>query len=135
MSKDLIQAYKFLLDNTLSRSQEILGKKFIEKLIKKAEKITTKGGKSLLKGLDYSKKVLQLDLLNKNYDENEAGYTKEIIVETFNTLIKLIDKALSMLVGKEYAIKIINDGVQDTKLNQKDIFEKENIEDLIQRIV
>ncbi len=65
MNKDLIQAYKFLLDNTLSRSQEILGKKFITKLIKKAENITTKGGKSLLKGLEYSKKELQLDLLYK----------------------------------------------------------------------
>ena len=135
MSKDLIQAYKFLLDNTLSRSQDILGEKFIEKLIKKAENLTTKEGKSLLKGIDYSKKQLQLDLIYKNQSENEAGYTKEIIVNTFNTLIKLIDKALSMLVGKDNAIKIINDGIQDTKINQKEIFEKENIEDLLQRIV
>ncbi len=131
MSKDLIQAYKFLLDNTLSRSQEILGKKFIIKLIKKAENITTKEGMSLLKGLEYSKKELQLDILYKNYNENEAGYTKEIIVDTFNTLIKLIDKALSMLVGKDNAVKIINDGVQDTKLNQKALFEKENIEEYL----
>ena len=131
MSKELIKAYKLLLDNIFSRCKEILGEKFILKLIRKAEKNTSNGEKSLLKGLDYSQNELQLDLAYKIYNENEAAYTEEIISNTFNTLMNLTDKALTMLVGKENSLKLIKDGVQDTKLNHKEIFESEKMEELL----
>ena len=53
MSKELIDAYKALLDNIFSRSKGVLGETFITKLIKKGEKIANDGGISLLNGIEY----------------------------------------------------------------------------------
>lgn len=116
MSKNLINTYKILIDNIFVRSKGVLGEKFINKLIKKAEKITENGGKSLLKGIEYSQNEIKLELVLKNYSENENTYTSEIISDNFNKILELIDKALTMLVGKETSLKIFKDGLQDLKV-------------------
>ncbi|MFX1449661.1 MAG: hypothetical protein ACFFCM_02390 [Promethearchaeota archaeon] len=128
MSKKLIESYKILIDNIFSRSKGILGNTFIIKLIKKAEKVTSNGERSLLKGIEYEKNELQLDSVYKNYNEKESTYTEEIIADNFNKILELINKALTMLVGSTSSLKILKDGLQDLKVNNKEIFETVNLE-------
>jgi hypothetical protein len=128
MSKKLIESYKILIDNIFSRSKGILGDTFIVKLIKKAEKITSNGEFSLLKGIGYSKNELQLDLVYKNYNEKEATYTEEIVAGNFNKILELINKALTMLVGSDSSLKMLKDGLQDLKVNNKEIYETANLQ-------
>lgn len=128
MSKKLIESYKILLDNIFSRSKGILGNTFIIKLIKKAEKVTSNGERSLLKGIEYEKNELQLDSVYKNYNEKESTYTEEIIADNFNKILELVNKALSMLVGSSSSLKILKDGLQDLKVNNKEIYETVNLE-------
>ncbi|MHA1298398.1 MAG: hypothetical protein ACTSO9_03040 [Candidatus Helarchaeota archaeon] len=122
MSKALIKTYKLLIDNIFTRSKGVLGEKFINKLMKKAEKVTQNGGKSLLKGIEYSQNELQLELVYKNYVDNENIFTKEIISENFNKILELLDKALTMLIGKAASQKIFKDGLQDLKINNNNAY-------------
>ncbi|MHA1378279.1 MAG: hypothetical protein ACTSRG_07840 [Candidatus Helarchaeota archaeon] len=117
MSRDLIKTYKILIDHIFLRSKGVLGDKFINKLIKKAEKVTENGGKSLLRGIEYNQNELKLELVLKNYGENESAYSEEVISSSFNKILELIDKALTMLIGKESSLKIFKDGLQDLKVN------------------
>jgi len=128
MSKKLIESYKILLDNIFSRSKGILGNTFIIKLIKKAEKVTSNGERSLLKGIEYEKNELQLESVYKNYNEKESTYTEEIIADNFNKILELVNKALTMLVGSSSSLKILKDGLQDLKVNNKEIYETVNLE-------
>ncbi len=128
MSKKLIESYKILIDNIFSRSKGILGDTFIIKLIKKAEKVTSNGERSLLKGIEYNKNELQLDSVYKNFSEKEATYTEEIVANNFNKILELINKALTMLVGSDSSLKILKDGLQDLKVNNKEIYETVNLE-------
>lgn len=135
MSKDLIQCYKLLIDNVFSRSKGVLGETFIIKMIKKAEKITSEDGLTLLKGIEFSQGELQLVMVNKNYGENEAAYTSEVISKKFNIILDLINKALTMLVGKESSVKILKDGLQDVKMNNAEIIEREKFETFIPKFI
>jgi len=117
LSRDLIKTYKILIDHIFLRSKGVLGDKFINKLIKKAEKVTENGGKSLLRGIEYNQNELKLELVLKNYGENESAYSEEVISSSFNKILELIDKALTMLIGKESSLKIFKDGLQDLKVN------------------
>lgn len=128
MSKKLIESYKILIDNIFSRSKGILGNTFIIKLIKKAEKVTSNGELSLLKGIEYEKNELKIDSVYENYNEKETTYTEEIIANNFNKILELINKALTMLVGSTSSLKILKDGLQDLKVNNKEIFETVNLE-------
>jgi len=126
--KELIECYKLLIDSIFSRSTGVLGDKFITKMIKKAEKLASDDGLPLLKGIEYNQNELQLVMVFKNLSENESAYTAEVISKKFNIILELINKALTMLVGKESSIKIMQDGLQDVKLNNNELFEKVNFE-------
>ncbi|MHA1299049.1 MAG: hypothetical protein ACTSO9_06340 [Candidatus Helarchaeota archaeon] len=126
--KELIECYKLLIDSIFSRSTGVLGDKFITKMIKKAEKLASDDGLPLLKGIEYNQNELQLVMVFKNLSENESAYTAEVISKKFNIILELINKALTMLVGKESSIKIMQDGLQDVKLNNNELVEKVNFE-------
>ena len=127
VSEEIIEFYKTLIDNVFSRCQTILSETFITKLIKKAEKVSSNGGPTLLKGIEFSKNELQISMVLKNYQENEGTYTIEVISSNFNTILELIHKALSMLVGADQSQGIIKDAVKDVILKKKEIYESKNL--------
>ena len=127
VSEEIIEFYKTLIDNVFSRCQTILSETFITKLIKKAEKVSSNGGPALLKGIEFSQNELQISMVLKNYQENEGTYTIEVISSNFNTILELIHKALSMLVGADQSQGIIKDAVKDVILKKKEIYESKNL--------
>ncbi|MHA1380473.1 MAG: hypothetical protein ACTSRG_19075 [Candidatus Helarchaeota archaeon] len=135
MSKDLIQCYKLFIDNIFNRSKGILGETFITKMMKKAEKLSLDDGLRLLKGIEFNQGEVQLVMVNKNYSENKASYTAEIISKKFNIIIELINKALTMLVGKDSSIKILKDSLQDVIVNNSELFEKEKFGTVIPQFI
>ena len=123
--RDLIECYKLILDNIFSRGKGILGSKFISKHLKKAKKVTSDDGLTLLKGIEFSQGELQLMMVFKNFGENESAHTGKVISEKFNTIIELVNKALNLLLGKDKGLKILKDGTQDAKVKNAGLFEKE----------
>jgi len=124
LSEDLIKIYKNIIDNIFNKSKNILSEIFIKKLIKKAEKISSADGKALLNGIDFQEDELQILNVLKNFEKDKANYTADVVSNEINSILQLIHKALSMLVGRNKSSEILKGALVDTMDENKETLKK-----------